>query len=182
MKHLAKSWGNFDREQRTSKTTNITQWEILKMQGKPLLHVIQLNPWTLEFLIFVFARWIRILFPLQNMWKVGVNWGEEAVMQTGRSSTVTIGGRSAAWDWETQSTKAVLGALRNLNLPFSHLVQPCWNILQHTFCFFLWVKLIASLFAVEKGLKLLKIKWCFKTYSYLSWCSPSIFHCLFGNL
>ena len=24
MKHLAKSWGNFDREQRTSKTTNIT--------------------------------------------------------------------------------------------------------------------------------------------------------------
>ena len=49
MKHLAKSWGNFDREQRTSKTTNITHWEILKIQGKPLLHVIQLNPWTLEF-------------------------------------------------------------------------------------------------------------------------------------
>ena len=89
MKHIAKSWGNFDREQRTS------YLEILKIQGKPLLHVIQLNPWTLEFLIFVFARWIRILFPLQNMWKVGVNWGEEAVMQTGRSSKVTIGGRSA---------------------------------------------------------------------------------------
>ena len=53
---------NIDREQRTGKTTNITHWEILKIQGKPLLHVIQLNPWTLEFLIFVFARWIRILF------------------------------------------------------------------------------------------------------------------------
>ena len=49
MKHLAKSWGNFDREQRTSKTTNITQWEILKMQDKPLLHVIQLNPGSLNF-------------------------------------------------------------------------------------------------------------------------------------